>query len=274
MDAEREGHTMPNPDLHEQARGLLSHFDPDPDALLMWLAPQIDDALLEEIAAADYGMDLDEHLAALRRIRDDGVVLAPMRWEPREVLELIRWSEPEDPQWKPGRMGPDGHRMRAFACAALLRAAAEPANWPYFDGENQTLIQLIASVRQFEPVAAVVALRSIAWRALLLPPDEVERPFFALAVLLLAALRHEVDGQLLCDLCDWVIAEEAAVRLDPEHAFPAASDPWMFGLTFFNARDYVWRSVAWQILVERSALLPLAARERLWDIAVRLDARA
>ncbi len=267
---------MQNPDLHQHARLLLAACNPDPDVLLDWLCPQIDDTLLEEIAAADYGMDAAEHLVALRSIRDDRIILAPMHWEPKEVLELIRWSEPDDPQWKPGRIGPDGQLMRAFCCAALLRAAAEPANWPYFDGENQTLIQLIASVLTFGPIATEAALRFVAWRVLTQPTEDVERPFCALGVLLLAALlrRQEANAALLCDLCAWVIAEEAATRAHPGNVFPQAADAWMFGLTFFNMREDAWRSVAWRILVEEAELLPLAAREPLWDIALRLDARA
>ncbi|MFT6397792.1 MAG: hypothetical protein ACJAYU_002547, partial [Bradymonadia bacterium] len=27
-------------------------------------------------------------------------VPSPMPWRPGEVLELIRWSEPEDPEWR------------------------------------------------------------------------------------------------------------------------------------------------------------------------------
>src|SRR5262245_2436176 len=101
--------------------------------------------MLREIASADYGMDADAHLDALLRIRDRGEAPAPMNWEPKEVLELIRWSEPEDPNWRPGGTGIRGHVMRAFVCAALLRAAPEPANHGYFDGENQTIAQLLAS---------------------------------------------------------------------------------------------------------------------------------
>ena len=42
---------------------------------------------------------------------------------PGEVLELIRWSNPEASVHKPDAAGRRGHHMRAFACAALLRTA-------------------------------------------------------------------------------------------------------------------------------------------------------
>jgi hypothetical protein len=68
--------------------------------------------MLEEISRADYGMDAQAHLAALLPIRDEVRVSAPMPWEPREVLELVRWSQPGDPAWEPGSLGERGHIMR------------------------------------------------------------------------------------------------------------------------------------------------------------------
>ena len=53
----------------------------------------------------------------------------PLRWEPREVLELTRWSRPDDPSWRPGSPGLPGHLQRAFACAVLLR-------WPNGPNSN------------------------------------------------------------------------------------------------------------------------------------------
>src|SRR5438105_12750580 len=117
---------------------LIKTFPPYPDALLAKAGELVTDDMLEEISGADYGMDADAHFAALLTIRDQVRVTAPMPWEPKEVLELVRWSQPEDPRWKPGGTGERGHIMRAFCCAALLRAAAEPANNGYFHGENQT----------------------------------------------------------------------------------------------------------------------------------------
>ena len=99
---------------------LLTAFPASADLLLDVSRRQVDDGMLAEIAAADYGMDGDVHLAELRLIHDQGVIPAPLRWHPGEVLELIRWSNPEDPAHKPGCTGRRGHQMRAFACAALL----------------------------------------------------------------------------------------------------------------------------------------------------------
>lgn len=255
--------------LSAAVRALLAQFDPDPNALLAWLRPRIGDDMLAEIAAADYGMDLDEHLAALRRIRDDGAVLAPMGWEPKEVLELIRWSEPDDPTWKPGSTGERGHLMRTFACTALIRAAAEPANFGYFSGENQTVIQLIASVLTLGQDAQRATLQLLTWRVLREPDDPEERPFFALGVLLLAAaLGLGDDGAMLRDLCAWVVAEEAWAR---GHGNPAPNaDAWLLGVTWFSQRDATWREAGWRVLVEPPTPHPPAAQAALRDIATRL----
>jgi hypothetical protein len=125
---------------------LLCRFRPEPDGLLARISEHIDDEMLRQISLADYGQDSDEHLGALRAIRDEGIFPCPMRWCPAEVLELIRWSEPADPSWKPGGTGDSGHWMRAFCCAALLRATSEP--WNYGDrlGTDSTVVQMILSL--------------------------------------------------------------------------------------------------------------------------------
>ena len=74
---------------------LLERFDPEPDGLLDSISAYIDDEMLKEISLADYGDDAPEHLTALRTLRDAGIFPAKMVWVPGEVLELIRWSEPE-----------------------------------------------------------------------------------------------------------------------------------------------------------------------------------
>ena len=101
---------------------LLTAFPASADLLLDIVRRQVDDGMLAEIAAADYGMDMNAHLTELRTIRDQGIVPTPLPWHPGEVLELIRWSNPENPAHKPGSTGRRGHQMRAFACAAILRA--------------------------------------------------------------------------------------------------------------------------------------------------------
>jgi hypothetical protein len=247
---------------------LLHAFPPSPNALLDLLRARIDDSMLLEIARADYGMDADEHLAAVRAIRDTGAVPAPMGWVPQEVLELIRWSEPGDPEWKPGSTGERGHLMRAFACAALLRAAAEPEN--ALDGENATLAQLVASTLVLGEDAQEAAARFLVWRIPALQPEE-ERPFFAFALLFLAVLLRSgrLDGDALAAAGEWVMAVEEAEAQAMHPHVPTPAGPWLLRLSYFDLRHSVWRSFARRMLTEAAAL-PNPARETLQLIALSL----
>jgi len=103
-------------------QSLLASLEPNAQDLLSDISKHIDDDMLAEIASADYGQDQEQHLAALRHLRDTGSFIEPMYWYPCEVLELVRHS-PE------GSIDIQGHWIRAFACAALLRANEEPWNY-------------------------------------------------------------------------------------------------------------------------------------------------
>ena len=151
--------------------------------------------MLREIAEADYGMDADAHLKALDAIKQ-GEMPAPMGWEPKEVLELIRWSEPEDSTWKPGSTGVRGHWMRLFSCAVLIRAAAEPENDGYFTGEESTIIQLVDSAMKLGQEASLSALRFLCWRMRYRTLDEWDRPYFAVAILLLSVSLGKCTSQM------------------------------------------------------------------------------
>src|SRR5262245_51748088 len=109
---------------------LVASFNASEMALINVLRPQINRSMLEEIAAADFGDDVEEHLAELERIHRTGEN-PPVAWHPGEVLDLIRSSQPDDPSWRPGGQGERGHLMRAYCCSILLRMAALPENFEY-----------------------------------------------------------------------------------------------------------------------------------------------
>jgi hypothetical protein len=126
---------------------LFDAFAPDADVLVRLIATHIDDDMLTEIADADYGKEQERHLAELSNLRAGKVLAAPMPWHPAEVLELFRWSEPSDPKHKPGRFGIEGHWMRAFACAALLRESHRAENGYLRSSWDNTAVQLVESLR-------------------------------------------------------------------------------------------------------------------------------
>src|SRR4051812_24967850 len=111
--------------------GLLNKFEPGGGFLFRGILAHVADGMLGGISLADYGSDAVEHLAALRVLRETGRFPDESGWIPMEVLQLIRWSEPENPEWKPGRTGEFGQWMRAFSCAAILRAEHAPWNLYY-----------------------------------------------------------------------------------------------------------------------------------------------
>ena len=98
-----------------------SRFTASADGLLKLLSEATDDSMLQKIAEANYEWEAELHLEALLPIRDEARVPVPMEWHPLEVLNLISWSEPDDPHWKPGETERVGHIIRAF----LLRGPLE-----------------------------------------------------------------------------------------------------------------------------------------------------
>ena len=110
-------------------------------ALLAAVSRGLTPADLRAIAESDYGYAAAESLAALQRLaRGDLAALRPLTGNPREVLELTRWSEPRADDLP-------GHRGRLFSCVALLIAAADPADAGLTCAIPATLLRAIASAQ-------------------------------------------------------------------------------------------------------------------------------
>lgn len=198
---------------------LLNRFEPDGDMLLRTIAAHVTDEMLECIAQADYGCDADAHLAALRELWSTGLLPQDPGWVPMEVLELIRWSEPENPEWKPGRMGELGHWMRAFSCAAILRAEHEPWNYTYNDGStDSTTIQLVLSLDAVGVDLKREAARDFAWLILKSDPEGKNESIREYGVALLwfaLQLEPAVADEDLIALAEWVVRRADELKWDP-----------------------------------------------------------
>jgi hypothetical protein len=220
---------------------ILASFCADADELLRQVSCQIDDVLLNEIASADYGHDVGEHLGYLRQIRDQGFLGRPMRWHPREVLELIRWLEPEDPDWKPGLTRERGHWMRAFACSSLLRAAGEPENEELRAGWNQTLIQLIESLRAVGPDFDRPTAAFLAWLISRIEPDyDTDELGFLMIGLLWYSSHVQAADDILIALSELTSAE---VRRRPQVNVGRWSRRWLLGTTLYDLRHARWEQL-------------------------------
>jgi hypothetical protein len=202
---------------------LLKRFEPDGDVLLRAVSAHVTDEMLECISLADYGCDCDAHLAALRQLRDAGSLPQNPGWVPMEVLELIRWSEPENPEWKPGRTGEFGHWMRAFSCAAILRAEHAPWNYHYNDGcTDSTTIQVVLSLDALPVDLNREAARNFAWLLLRADPEGNEkwkdgsaREYGVALLWFTLHLMPVVADKDLIALAQWVVQRADEANWDP-----------------------------------------------------------
>jgi hypothetical protein len=195
---------------------LIEAFPPSSDLLLDRIRRIIDDANLVEIARADYGHMADEMLAELRPIRDQAVLPTPMSGQLIEVLELTRWCDPENPNappFEPGPTGLQGHRTRLFACAVMLRAAAERACQFNDSSNDSTLALCLASaIIVGAPMEEALAC-FLTWRL-----SRVRYPQEAIylsLVLLILAIRLRpvvVTDQALGSLAECLLVQEALHR--------------------------------------------------------------
>jgi hypothetical protein len=229
---------------------IRERFPPDPRSAVDYLRALIDEGMLREIAEADYAQDVEGHFSALKPIWEGGDLTELDHWFPMEVLELIRWSEPEDSDWKPGSTGSRGHKLRAFSCAVLLAT-------PNFEPDKETLIQLVDSVSILGSEAQEAAARFLVWRLDTLGREE-DRPFFALALAAITqSLVDPLSNTMEQDLADWVAGEESFERAYLTGFHDSYQDsPWMFGLSFSDMRNQRWEALI-RAVQKRSGTNPL-----------------
>lgn len=229
---------------------IRERFPPDQRSAVDHLRGLIDEGMLREIAEADYAQDVEGHFSALRPIWEGGDLTELDHWFPMEVLELIRWSEPEASVWKPGSTGSRGHKMRAFSCAVLLAT-------PNFEPDKETLIQMVDSVSLLGSEAQEATARFLVWRLDTLGREE-DRPFFALALAaIIQSLGASLSTAMEQELADWVAGEESFERAYLAGFHDSYRDaPWMFGLSFSDMRNQRWKALI-RAVQERSGSNPL-----------------
>lgn len=225
---------------------FVTAFAPDPDALLRQLAPRIDDIMLREIAACDYGYDVDRRFALLTGARD-ALVVDVADFGLREVLDLTKWSEPDVPEMRGGAKGKRGHWMRAFACAALLRGYGAPGGADHAFGTNDALIQLVASLDSLDAGLEPHAASAVAWSVGALGetcPDEMA--FFGVA-LLWFALRTGARDEMIAAVCAWT---EREAQRAAAHAAERGrtSERWLVGVAAYGQRNGGWQDLGRKLL--------------------------
>jgi len=229
---------------------ILSRFAPDPDRLLDHLRAQVDDEMLREMAMLDCGSYNEApQFAALKQLRDTGLIPVPLLWEPKESLQLTTYLEPGTDGDPSAAVVRHEHQIRAFACSAILRAHVEPEN--RFIDIAGILARLVSSAQFLGAEVEDHLAAFLAWRVTQLAKHD-RRPFFAYALLLpgLVSRRAQFNAVEISCLCDWVLAEQGAERQYYESH--ARTKNWERGLSFPSVRGKTWRVLSLK-LKEHSA---------------------
>ncbi len=188
---------------------------------------------LTNIAAADYGMDADKHLAALRDFCETGLVPRTLGWEPHEVLALTRWSSGEHVR----------HLERALSCTLLCLVPSDldelVTNGPI----------LAESCLELGPDVSHLAERFFAWCAETEPEVDEGDPIgpgdpVALILLFLMRVASAPEDPRLEALAERLTGGLASVR------------DWIDG----SMRSDLWTDLIDRLLVPRRAEHPPTAR--------------
>ena len=148
------------------------------------------DGMLHEIASCDYDDHTLENLDALKNIRLTLELESPL-WVPKEVLDLYRWSEPDERRPNESH-GHQGHLIRAFCCVVLLVAGKDPANDDYIVNENETLAQAMESCQYLGREYCQHLGELLTWRYTTLH-DYDTFPLFVIFALMVLALNIHTD---------------------------------------------------------------------------------
>ena len=224
-----------------QLAGLLAGLRPSELALRDWVAPLLDASMIDELAAADYGSDVTEHGQGIRSLLSVDRLPERLAWHPSDVLELMRWSMPDNPAWKPGSTGRRGHLLRLFSCLVLVRAQT---------GQDPTdsLAPLVDSALELDPAAIPATVRFLAWCRLHEPgdwrSDPTAPPFLTFALLLLYAGSPSPDRDaVVSGLARALIEELDAIHANPGLVRMVQPEPLLLGLRTHNQRHQLWQAL-------------------------------
>jgi hypothetical protein len=225
--------------------GLLAGLRPGELALRDWVAPLLDASMIDELAAADYGSDVTEHRQGIRRLLTVDRLPERLAWHPSEVLELMRWSMPDDPTWKSGSTGRRGHLLRLFSCLVLVhtQTGQEPTD---------SLAPLVDSALALESAAVPATVSFLAWCRLHEPgdwrSDPTAPPFLTFALLLLHAASPSPDWDaVVSGLACALIDELDAIYADPSLGRMLHPEPLLLGL---RTPNQLWRALTSRCLVD------------------------
>lgn len=245
---------------------LLDGLRPDELALRDRIAPELDASMIDEMAAADYGVDIDQHGQALRDL------LTTRHWpdrldnHPLNVIELVRSILPEHPSPATGATGRRGHLMRIFACLALIRT------WTRDAEPSDSLAALVESALELGPPTVDDALRYLVWCRRHEPGDwpasPADRPFLTFAVLLLATTTR-AEAHQLGGLANLMLDEQEAALIDEGLWWRTDVGPPLIPLRPHASQRRRWRDLAGRCLVDGAPDTDIGRRLALLGEAIR-----
>jgi hypothetical protein len=212
--------------------------DPGRLTLLWLLRKELDDTLLQTMAAYDGGMCKEEYHKALVEILRTGQVPCPLSAAPGEICNLLTCGtfDPATP------LTPEQRRpevMRLFAMWILLNAYARPTTdrMGYDEnGDELALLNLAQSSLALGPDYVRASLRFVRWAQSAGPAAHhpVEDLFYRLCLLVLLCVSPDAaDIQSAPAAYDSLVAAEQEVRrqiLEEPSEYWTPEAAWLFGL--------------------------------------------
>lgn len=156
---------------------LVERYPPDRFELFDALGSQVSDELLKRIAQADYGQEVQKHFAGLKRVRAKVGLGKRLDWHPREVLELVRWSSPNE--WPTD----DRHLATAFCACALIVVPWDGSDEGFLEADSTGA--LLATVPQLDRDLVVPLLKLLIEMLVHAEPWEEDYLYVALGLVFL-----------------------------------------------------------------------------------------
>jgi len=197
---------------------LFRMATPSECALVEWLKTQVTLTMLEEISTNDYGQTTAEHLAGIQAQLTANPPMGLLPWCPGEVLQLERWTEPDQPYREQPPSRERGHLKRLLACVILLRNGAYVSGEYGLSEEDFFLQTSAASLVQLTRSALALGTpeRALGFMLWLFDaqPHPALRPFIAFSALALASAIGfgEASWEEIDQICNWVDSEEEQSR--------------------------------------------------------------
>ena len=225
--------------------------------LLRLLRPEMDDAMLRDLAGADGGMNAAEHYAVLAQILQTGEVPSPL--PPIDPIENCRIAGYQEVELGAPLSTENRRRqvIRLFACWILINVYADPnryENGQTEEGDETTLQRLTEASIALGPEFVRAAILLVVWArfAGVTAHDPFQDLFYLLSLVVLRCAtgsREDLAGA--AQGYEGLVEQERILRAHLEKEQGPADAPlgtaWLFGLLGrVDAREVRCLQDAWR----------------------------